>query len=85
MEKSKEVKYCTELLQNIGNSERMKLLKRSNLTIRERSYISARYVVGLSVKECAEKFYIEPYSFLHIQKRICEKLYRWLEKEKMNN
>lgn len=79
MEKSTKVGYCCNLLENLGNLERIELLKLSSLTLRERAVLTARFVEGLSAKECANKLCVTEHSFTKIQRKIFEKFYLWLE------
>lgn len=79
MIKSKEVTVIRELFYILGRDDKLKLLKYSNLTNRERQIMTMRFIVGLSTKETAEKLNMDIDTFNQAQKKIYVKLYSWIE------
>lgn len=78
MVKSIEVQTIKMLMQILGRNEKMKLLKNSNLTNRERKIMTQRFIVGLTAKETSEMMNMDIDTFNQAQKKIYLKMYAWL-------
>lgn len=79
MKETKEVTYCKEVLYKNGRPEKIKLLDNSNLNNHERDILYERFVIGLTVKETAEKFNVSIETINKTQKKSFFKLYDWLQ------
>lgn len=81
MKISKEVEFCKNVFQLIGNKKSEELLERSNLTNREKVIIHSHILQGLSLKECAGILLIEEDSVNKAQKKALVKLYTWINNQ----
>jgi predicted DNA binding protein len=70
--------YIKKYFSFLGRKKSIELIFESNLTDRERKAVILRFIRGLSIKECAEAFNIEPNSFSKFLTKVTKKLYNWL-------
>lgn len=78
---SLEVRFIKTLFNSLGRVEKQKVLDRSNLTDKERCLLAKRFIEGLSVKESADYFCMEPDAYNKAYHRIVLKLYSWFERK----
>lgn len=75
MKQSVEVEYCKNLFYVSSRSRILRIIEDSNLTNKEREFISARYIEGLSIKEICDNLQIEEETYKKSHRKIMSKLY----------
>ena len=76
---TKETEYVKTLLRILGRQDKLDLLNKSNLTDRDITMLTRRFVYGHSLKEIAYDLGIEVNSLSKAQLKAVKKLYLYLQ------